>query len=107
MVGAWYNALMRIIAIKKLKDFWESGHVDSAGSLKVWYQIFKQQAFQSPNDVKKLFPHASFIGNNRIVFNISGNKYRLVVHMRYDLQIVFIRFVGTHAEYDKINVKEV
>ena len=98
---------MRLISIKKLKDFWEKGHADSEQPLKVWYQIIKQGNFFSPNDIKLLFPSSSFIGGNRVVFNISGNKYRLVVHIRYDLQILYIRFIGTHAEYDKINVKEI
>jgi mRNA interferase HigB len=98
---------MRIIAIKRLKDFWEGGSADSEQSLKVWYQIFKQNNFDTPNEIKKLFSSCSFVGDNRVVFNISGNKYRLVIHVRYDLHIVYIRFIGTHAQYDKINVKEV
>lgn len=107
MVGSCYNVIMRIIAIKKLKDFWESGHADAEQPLKSWYQIFRQRDFRNPMAVKRLFPHVSFVGSNRIVFNISGNKYRLVVHMRYDVQIVFIRFIGTHTKYDKINVREI
>ncbi len=98
---------MRVIAIKKLKEFWQGGCADAEQPLKVWYQIFKQNNFNTPNEIKRLFPSCSFVGDNRIVFNISGNKYRLVIHIRYDIQIVYIRFVGTHAEYDKINVKEV
>lgn len=98
---------MRIISVKKLKDFWESGHSDSEQPLKIWYQIFKQKSFATPNEVKSLFPSCSFVGDNRIVFNISGNKYRLIAYMRYDLQILYVRFIGTHAEYDKINVREV
>lgn len=98
---------MRIIAIKKLKDFWSSGYADAEQPLKVWYQIFKEGDFLTPRDIKLLFPSISFIGSNRAVFNISGNKYRLVVHVRYDIQIIYIRFIGTHAEYDKINVREV
>ncbi|PCJ26304.1 MAG: addiction module toxin RelE [Rickettsiales bacterium] len=98
---------MRIIAIKRLKEFWESGYADSEQPLKVWYQIFRQGSFDNPNKIKSLFSSCSFVGNNRVVFNISGNKYRLVIHIRYDLQIVYIRFIGTHAQYDKINVGEV
>lgn len=98
---------MRIIAIKKLKEFWSSGYSDSEQPLKIWYQIFKQTNFYTPDEVKKLFASASFVGNNRVVFNISGNKYRLVAHIRYDIQILFIRFIGTHAQYDKIDVNEV
>ena len=98
---------MRVISIKKIKNFWASGYADAEQPLKVWYQIFKKEEFKDPNTIKSLFPTASIIGNNRVVFNISGNKYRLIVHIRYDLQIVFVKFVGTHAEYDKINAKEV
>jgi mRNA interferase HigB len=98
---------MRIISIKKLKDFWQSGYADSEQPLKCWYQIFKKEVFEDSHAIKRLFPSASIVGNNRVVFNISGNKYRLIVQVRYDLQIVFIRFVGTHSEYDKINAKEV
>lgn len=98
---------MRIISVKKLKDFWENGSAQAEQPLKVWYQIFKQENFRHPQEIKLLFPSASFIGNNRIVFNICGNKYRLVVHIRYDIQIIYIRFIGTHANYDKINVSEV
>jgi len=98
---------MRIVAIKKLREFWESGHANSEQPLKVWYQIFKQNSFCNPSEIKRLFPNCSFVQNNRIVFNISGNKYRLVVFIRYDIQILYIRFIGTHAEYDKINVVEV
>ncbi len=79
---------MRIISIKKIKDFWEAGHADSEQPLKVWYQVFKSQNFLDPADIKQLFPSCSFVGQNRIVFNIGGNKYRLVVFVRYDLQIV-------------------
>lgn len=98
---------MRIIAIKKLRDFWESRCADAEQPLKVWYQILKQNSFKDTNEIKRLFPSSSFVGNNRVVFNVSGNKYRLVVHIRYDIQIVYIRFIGTHADYDKINVKKV
>jgi mRNA interferase HigB len=98
---------MRIISVKKLKEFWESGYADSEQPLKVWYQIFKQNSFSNPNEIKRLFPNCSFVQNNRIVFNVAGNKYRLVAFIRYDIQILYIRFVGTHAEYDKINVIKV
>lgn len=98
---------MRIISIKKLKDFWQSGYSDSEQPLKCWYQILKKGTFKDSHAIKMLFPSASIIGDNRLVFNISGNKYRIIVRVRYDLQIVFIRFVGTHSVYDKINAKEV
>lgn len=99
--------LVRIISVKKPKDFWEIGNTESEQPLKVWCQIFKQGDFQSSNEIKQLFPSASIIGNNRIIFNICGNKYRLITYIRYDIQIIYIRFVGTHAEYDKVNAKEI
>jgi len=98
---------VRIIAIKKLRDFWESGCADSEQPLKVWYQIIKQNTFKDTNAVKQLSPSVSFVGDNRVVFNVSGNKYRLVVYIRYDIQVLYIIFIGTHADYDKINVKKV
>jgi mRNA interferase HigB len=98
---------MRIIAVKRLKDFWEAGYSDAEQPLKVWYQIFKEEKFKTPSAIKNLFPSCSFANNNRIIFNISGNKYRLITHIRYDLGIVYIRFIGTHAQYDKINANEV
>jgi mRNA interferase HigB len=98
---------VRIISVKKLKDFWEEGYADAEQPLKVWYQICKQKDFSNPNEIKCLFPSASFINNNRVVFNISGNKYRLVVYIKYNIKIIYIRFIGTHAEYDRINAKEV
>ena len=101
------SGFIRIIAIKRLKTFWEKGNTDSEQPLKVWYQLFRQNNFSNTNEIKRLFPSCNFVGENRVVFNISGNKYRLVVYVRYDIQIVYIRFIGTHAEYDKINVKEI
>lgn len=98
---------MRIIAIKKIRDFWQAGHADAEIPLKIWYQIFKNNRFATPTEIKKMFPSCSFVGNNRLIFNIAGNKYRLVAFVRYDLQIIYIRFIGTHAQYDKINVNEV
>ncbi len=75
--------------------------------LRIWYQETQKAEWRTPNDVKKDHPSASIINKNRVVFNIKGNKYRLVCHIRYRIGIVYIRFIGTHAEYDKINVEEV
>jgi len=98
---------MRIISVKRLRDFWQSGYADAKQPLKCWYQIFKKEVFEDSTAIKQLFPSASILGNGRVVSNISGNKYRLIVQIRYDLRIVFIRFVGTHAEYNKISAKKV
>jgi len=98
---------VRVISVKKLKDFWTAGHGDSEHQLKAWYQLFKRSEFRDPQSIKWIFRTASFIDNNRVVFNIAGNKYRLIVSINYKFQIAYIRFIGTHAEYDKINANEV
>lgn len=99
---------MRIISRKKLKDFWIlPNHKDSEQPLKAWFAEAKVAQWKSPNDLKNQFKNASFVGNNRIVFNIKGNTYRLIVAIKYEFSIVYIRFVGTHAQYDRINAKEI
>ena len=95
---------MRIIAKKILRDFWE-GHVDSEQQLKAWYQETSKAEWTNPNEIKKEYPSASFLPNNRVVFNIKGNRYRLIVKISYDYQMIWIRFIGTHSEYDKIDAK--
>lgn len=97
---------MRVIAKRTLRDFWEK-HADSEQSLKSWYHESQNAQWKTPNDVKKHYPSASILVNNRIVFNIKGNKYRLVVKINYDFQIIWIRFVGMHAGYDKIDATKI
>lgn len=97
---------MRIISKKILRDFWMK-HADSEQQLKAWYQSTGNEIWKSPKDIKKEYPSASFLMNNRVVFNIKGNKYRLIVRINYDYQMVWIRFVGTHAEYDKIDATKI
>lgn len=75
--------------------------------MEVWYRETKRAAWRSPSDVKAAYRHASIVADNRVVFNIAGNKYRLVVKIRYDVGIIYVRFVGTHREYDAINAAEV
>ena len=94
---------MRIIAISTLRDFWEK-HPDSQIPLRAWYAFASRAQWTSPKDIKQAYGSASFTANNRVVFNIKGNDYRLVVMVRYDKGLLFLRFVGTHAQYDKINV---
>jgi mRNA interferase HigB len=99
---------MRIISRRSLREFWEHpDYADSEQQLRAWYAEASAAAWTSPADVKAQYRHASFVGNNRVVFNICGNKYRLIVAVRYDLQIIYIRFVGTHKQYDKVNAAEV
>ncbi len=79
------------------------GREDSEQALKSWYQEASTATWKTPNEVKQQYKNASVIGDNRIVFNICGNKYRLIVKINYEAQWLFIRFVGTHKEYDKID----
>jgi mRNA interferase HigB len=93
---------MRIIARKTLRAFWES-HPDAQQALQAWYHDVKRANWKTPGDIKSVYRSASVIGQNRVVFNIKGNKYRLVVAIAYPFGIVFIRFIGPHKEYDKID----
>ncbi|CCQ57027.1 type II toxin-antitoxin system HigB family toxin [Crocosphaera watsonii] len=93
---------MRIIARSTLREFWQK-YPDSEQSLKAWFYDVKSANWQSPSDIKNVYANASIIANNRVVFNIRGNRYRLIVHVRYDIGIVFIRFIGTHQDYDQID----
>ena len=94
----------RIVAKKTLRDFWEK-HEDCEEYLKTWYDTAKISNWKTPGDIKRTYSHASILGNNRVVFNIKGNSYRLIVKFNYERQWAFIRFIGTHAEYDKINAE--
>ncbi len=93
---------MRIIAKKILRSFWEQ-HPDCEQQLTSWYRETSKAEWNNPADVKKGYPSASIVADNRVVFNIKGNNYRLIVQINYDYLMVWIRFVGTHAEYDKID----
>ncbi len=84
-----------------------SEHSDSKESLEVWFHEVKRESWQSPADIKEKYRNASILKNSRVVFNICGNKYRIVVKIEFKTQIVFIRFIGTHKEYDKINAEEI
>lgn len=96
--------MKNIVSLKTLKEHWEkSGREDSEQQLKAWYHEAKKANWTNPNDVKAQYKSASVVGNNRIVFNICGNKYRLIVMINYTNQWIYIRFVGTHKEYDKID----
>lgn len=97
---------MRIVAKKILREFWEK-HNDCEQQLKAWYQEASKAEWTNPNEIKSKYPSASIIGNDRIVFNIKGNTYRLIVKVNFDYQMVWIRFVGTHVEYDKVNAKTI
>jgi mRNA interferase HigB len=99
---------MRIIAKSSLKRFWDRpGCGDARGPLESWHDEVLKADWKSPQAVKDQFGSASICGNHRVVFNIGGNKYRLVVEMQYRAGIAWVKFVGTHGEYDKINVETV
>ena len=96
----------RIFAKSTLRQFWER-RPDSEQYLKTWYDTAMNSDWKTPNDVKKTYPNASILKNNRVVFNIKGNSYRLVTKFNYEKQFIFIRFIGTHAEYDKIDADNI
>lgn len=95
-----------VIAKKALREFWER-HADAEEPLLAWFREAERADWDSPPQVKERYRSASFVGRDRVVFNIKGNTYRLVVRINYPQRIVFIRFVGTHAEYDRIDASEV
>ena len=95
---------MRIVSHRKLKDFYtQPGREDARGPLERWYAIAEDAAWTGLTDIRKDFSSADYVGNQHYVFNIRGNRYRLVVVIKFMMGYVFIRFVGTHDEYDKIN----
>ncbi|MDP1553925.1 MAG: type II toxin-antitoxin system HigB family toxin, partial [Hyphomonas sp.] len=100
------HADMRIIAIKALKDFWKQ-YPDSEEALKSWYSVTAAADWKSPNEVKETYGNASILQDGRVVFNAAGNKYRLIVWINYPYRVVYIRFVGTHAQYDNIDAQTI
>jgi mRNA interferase HigB len=97
---------MRIIAKSALKKFWKK-HPDAEQSLRVWHDEAKKAEWRNFQDIKRQFRSASIVGNDRIVFNIKGNDYRLIVLILFRQGKIFIRFVGTHKEYDKIDATNI
>jgi mRNA interferase HigB len=98
--------MIRIIAKKTLRLYWEK-HTKCEQHLKTWHETVRTSDWHSPNDIKRVYANASILPNNRVVFNIKGNSYRLIVKFNYDRQWAFIRFIGTPAEYDKINAETI
>jgi mRNA interferase HigB len=99
---------MRVIARSTLKQFYETpNYRDSKDSFEAWYHEAESAAWNTPVDIKKIYRSASILKDNRVVFNICGNKYRLVVKINYELKLIFIRFVGTHKDCDNINAEEI
>src|SRR5260370_34551522 len=97
---------MRIIAKRTLRDFWRR-HADAEEPLLAWYREVEKEDWDSPAKLKEKYRSASLVKDNRVVFNIKGNDYRLIVKINYQYRMVYVRFVGTHTEYDKIDVEEV
>jgi mRNA interferase HigB len=93
---------MRIIALSALREFWRS-HPDTEVPLRAWYADASRADWRRPADIKAAYRSASFIANHRVVFNVKGNDYRLVVAVHYNRGMMFVRFVGTHREYDRID----
>jgi len=99
---------LRIIKIRTLRDFWsDPGYSDSEQPLKSWYVVAKSANWAKPQDVKSQFRNASIVKGNRVVFNIAGNKYRLIVKFNYEFKIGYIRFLGTHKQYDAIDAEAI
>lgn len=91
---------MRIVGLPQLEEF-KKNHADVRGALDAWRKDVEQENWQTTQDIKKRYPSADFLAGNRVIFNIKGNSYRLVVKVRYQNGMVMIEWVGTHAEYDK------
>ncbi len=99
---------MHIVALRNLESFWQQPSNSAAqGALKAWLAEAKLAHWATPQDVKNQYANASIIANNRVVFNIKGNDYRLIVAIAYRMQYVYVKFVGTHAEYDKVDAARV
>ncbi|MBX3013902.1 MAG: type II toxin-antitoxin system HigB family toxin [Caldilineaceae bacterium] len=97
---------MHIISLKTLRSFWEL-HPDAEQPLSAWHAIARRAQWRTPVDIRAVYGSASFVGNNRVVFNIKGNDYRLIVLAEYGKGKLFIRFVGTHTEYDQIDARTI
>ncbi|MBK9736872.1 MAG: type II toxin-antitoxin system HigB family toxin [Saprospiraceae bacterium] len=93
---------MRIISKRTLREFWNL-YPDVENQLLGWYKVMETGSFFHSNDILESFPYSRSIGSGRYVFNIKGNQYRLIVKINFDLQSVWVRFVGTHLQYDKID----
>jgi len=97
---------VKVIAVSTLKSFWER-HPDAEQPLKAWYDEARHASWTSPQDIRNRYASASFVGKNRVIFNIKGNDYRLIVAVAYRFQAAYVKFVGTHAEYDRVDAATV
>lgn len=100
---------MRVIAKRTLRQFWQSSrrHEDAQGAIEAWHAEVSKACWRNPQEVKQQFRSASVLEGGRIIFNIAGNKYRLIVSVDYERQACFVKFIGTHAQYDEIDAETV
>ena len=98
--------MKRIFAKSTLREFWEK-HPDSEQYLKTWYDTAMNANWKTPNDVKQSYANASILKDSRIIFNIKGNSYRLVIKFNFEHQLAFVRFLGSHSDYDKIDANNI
>jgi len=96
----------RIVAKRTIREFWEK-HEDSKEYLQTWYQTAKAAKWVKPSDIKEFYATVSILKNSRVVFNIKGNDYRLVAKINYERQWLFIKFIGSHSDYDKIDANTI
>ncbi len=94
--------MKRILSKRKVREFWEN-FPDSRSYLETWYDTVSKATWKTPNEIKQFYATVTILKNSRVVFNIKGNDYRLIAKINYDKQWMFIRFIGTHKEYDKID----
>lgn len=97
---------MRVIAVKTLRLFWER-EPQAEQALKSWFAEAEQAVWTSPQELKQQYRNASILTNKRVIFNIHGNSYRLILDIEYRLKLVFIVWIGTHVEYDKIDARTI
>lgn len=97
---------MRVIAVSTLRVFWKQ-HPEAEQPLKAWYEEASHAHWTQPSDIKDQYRSASILKNRRVVFNIKGNDYRLIVAVAYQLQIVYVKFIGTHKEYDAVDAETI
>ena len=96
----------RIIAKRTIREFWEK-YPDSKDYLETWYETVRSANWKTPNEIKEFYATVTILKNSQAVFNVSGNKYRLIAKINFQKQWLFIRFIGTHQEYDKIDADRI
>jgi mRNA interferase HigB len=97
---------MRIISLKRISEY-EDVHPSASAELRAWYAEARKAKWRSPAEIKRQYRHASILRSGRVVFNICGNKHRLIVWINYELGLVYIKFIGTHHEYDFIDAESI